>query len=237
MSILIVEDNQVALRIIETALQKQNYQTVSARTGKQALEQLVLQDNIELVITDILMPEIDGLNLIKLMKQNDEYKDIPVIVSTSVADLETVKKVGMMGVKHYIVKPIEKHQLIKKVQEVLHQQKPKVVEEKELEDTQKVVNKKTAEDDFDFDLDDDLDVVEPEKKVTVTEKEKPGTNEVSVQEVLDLLASAAPLGSAKVINTLHVLVSNSENLDKKIISDLQKKIDNELKEKMGKGLL
>ena len=119
MPILIVEDNRASGKILEINLRNNGYATLVVRNGRQALECLQSTPDIELVITDIMMPEMNGLELLRAMKEHAEWKEIPVIMSTVIADSETVKKAAGMGCREYLAKPIIPAQLIQKVRKAL----------------------------------------------------------------------------------------------------------------------
>ncbi len=124
MSILVVEDNPVSAKIIEFNLAKKGHETKVVQSGKEALECLESMPEIQLVITDIMMPEMDGLELLAKIKERPEWMDIPVIMCTFLADMETVRKAIEAGCRHYILKPIKASQLLEKVEEALVQEKP-----------------------------------------------------------------------------------------------------------------
>jgi CheY-like chemotaxis protein len=119
MTIMIAEDNRASAKILEISLRNDGYASFIARNGKEALECLQSMPDIELVITDIMMPEMDGLELLRTMKEHAEWKEIPVIMFTALADLETVKKAAGMGCREYLTKPIIPAQLIQKVRKAL----------------------------------------------------------------------------------------------------------------------
>lgn len=119
MSILIVDDNRVSLKIIELNLRKHRYKTITTKSGKEAFEILLSNREIRLVIADIMMPEMDGLELLERMKKNHELESIPVIICTALKDIETVQKAIRLGCRHYITKPVNPGQLQQKVCEVL----------------------------------------------------------------------------------------------------------------------
>lgn len=124
MTILIVEDNPVSAKMLELNLRKNGYRAVVANDAAGAIEQLGKLNDIQLVITDIIMPEMSGLELIKLMKDKSEWHDIPIIVSTCLADIDTVKSAVELGCKHYLVKPIKEDLLLQKVKAALMTEKP-----------------------------------------------------------------------------------------------------------------
>jgi len=132
MSILIVEDCEMSGKILEVNLQKLNYQTIVAHNGKEALECLSHVPEIQLVIMDIMMPEINGLELLAKVKRTPEWKDIPVIMCTSLADAETIRKAMCMGSEYYLMKPIKPKMLQQKVAEVLRNDKAVLYDENQI---------------------------------------------------------------------------------------------------------
>ena len=93
MSILIVDDNPVTVRLFTHMLCEQGYQTVGVGSGKDALAMLSTTQNIQLIITDYMMPEMDGLELIEKVRALPACANIPILVASARADLETIKRV------------------------------------------------------------------------------------------------------------------------------------------------
>jgi len=121
MAILIVEDNPISAKLMEHSLKKLNYQTVTASNGKDALD--ILSDNatIALVVTDVMMPEMDGLELLKRIKNSSIYSHMPVILCTVLRDKDSIKQAAMLGCNHYLAKPYQINDLRTKVAECLRQ--------------------------------------------------------------------------------------------------------------------
>jgi CheY-like chemotaxis protein len=126
MSILIVEDNPVNARLLALMLNAQRYQTVVAGNGKEALATLSKTQDIQLIITDYMMPEMDGLEFIVKVRALPAFNDIPIIVASAHADLETVKRVQGLQCDGFLVKPIDKKDLIKRVEHLMRSQ-PRVL--------------------------------------------------------------------------------------------------------------
>ena len=118
MSILIVDDNPINLKILEYNLNKRQYETIITTTGKEALKHLNASPGIQLVITDIVMPEMNGLELLREMKKKPELKEIPVIICSSKQDKKTVKKAARLGCDHYMAKPVNIKSLLKKISKI-----------------------------------------------------------------------------------------------------------------------
>ena len=131
MSILIAEDNDISAEILGHNLRQQNYQAVRVRSGLEALDALKQDATIQLVIADIKMPEMDGMELLRRMKENPTFKKIPVILCTAMADAEHVRRACALGCRHYLVKPIQRSTLLQKVAEALGEN-PQTLLDKEL---------------------------------------------------------------------------------------------------------
>ncbi len=127
MSILIVEDNPVSVKVLDLNLRKQGYQTIMAKSAPEALE--ILDDNpeINLILSDIMMPGMNGLQLLEKIKANPVTRDIPIIMCTALADGDIVKHAVALGCKYYVVKPLNIGQVLAKVREALREVKPVLV--------------------------------------------------------------------------------------------------------------
>ncbi|MEK7237464.1 MAG: response regulator [Nitrospirota bacterium] len=122
MPILIVEDNPVNARLLVLMLKSHGYQTVVAGNGKEALATLSETPDIQLIITDYMMPEMDGLEFIVKVRALPTWSPIPILVASAHADLDTVKRVQGLQCDSFLVKPIDKKQLIKRVEHLLQSQ-------------------------------------------------------------------------------------------------------------------
>ncbi len=103
-TILAVDDSATARKFISVALSIQGFVVVTACDGMDALEKLPNQQ-VDLVITDLNMPHMDGFELITALRENPHYKDLPVIVLTSLNDEESKGRSAGVGANSYIVKP------------------------------------------------------------------------------------------------------------------------------------
>jgi CheY-like chemotaxis protein len=119
MSILIIEDNPVNARLLALILNAEGYQTVVAGNGKKALATMSETPDLQLIITDYMMPEMDGLEFIEKVRALPAFNSVPIIVTSAHADLDTVKRVQSLHCDGFLVKPIDKIQLIKRVEQLL----------------------------------------------------------------------------------------------------------------------
>lgn len=110
-TILAVDDSSTVRKFVSVALTMQGFTVVTACDGMDALEKLPNQ-LVDLVITDLNMPNMDGFELIKALRENPAYKDLPVVILTSLTDDVSKERGVELGVNSYLVKPfsIEKIQ-------------------------------------------------------------------------------------------------------------------------------
>jgi len=117
-TVLIVEDSRAMRGLIRaTVEQMPGFATVEAGSGFDALKTLPTH-SFDLIITDINMPDINGLELISFVKGHPQYKDIPLIVVSTERSEEDKKRGLALGASGYIVKPFkgdELQELVKKV--------------------------------------------------------------------------------------------------------------------------
>ena len=113
--IVAVDDSNVVLKMIKNVLDKE-YELHPFLTGKRALEYMVQKDKIpDLIILDIEMPEMNGYEVLERIKKMDHLEGVPVIFLTANNQKKQVIKAVTGGVKDYVVKPIDKDVLTKKI--------------------------------------------------------------------------------------------------------------------------
>jgi len=121
---MIVEDSPTTAKLIEVLLKKKNYDTLKFNSVNEALKLLFSSHDVDLVITDINMPGVDGVTFIKALRSSTLTVDIPIIVCSSESEAILVKQVISMGCKHYLIKPVQPLLLLTKVAEVLNERIP-----------------------------------------------------------------------------------------------------------------
>ncbi|NIA29813.1 MAG: response regulator [Actinobacteria bacterium] len=112
--IFIVDDVAKNLQVLGTILKRQNYKIAFATNGKQALENI---NNIspDLILLDVMMPELDGFEVCKRLKADEKTKDIPVIFLTAKTEIEDVVNGFELGAVDYVTKPFNATELLARV--------------------------------------------------------------------------------------------------------------------------
>ncbi len=104
-TILIVEDNELNMKLFNDLLESHGYRVVQTRDGLSALD-LARQHKPDLILMDIQLPEVSGIEVTKWLKEDDELKAIPVIAVTAFAMKGDEQKIREGGCEAYISKPI-----------------------------------------------------------------------------------------------------------------------------------
>jgi DNA-binding response OmpR family regulator len=116
MKILIVEDNQLILKVIETKLKKEGYDVIGCENGKEAIERIT--DSLpDLVITDIMLPYNSGLEIVNFVKVKLQ-KSIPVIVLSGLGQEKTIEEAFKLGADDYMTKPFNLSELLMRIRRV-----------------------------------------------------------------------------------------------------------------------
>jgi two-component system, chemotaxis family, chemotaxis protein CheY len=117
-SILIVDDSASVRQVVSIALKQKGYDVIEGADGKDALTKLTGQ-KVHLIISDVNMPNMDGISLVKAVKAMPAYKFTPIVMLTTESQ-EAKKKEGQMaGAKAWIVKPFRPDQLLDVVQKLV----------------------------------------------------------------------------------------------------------------------
>lgn len=103
-TILVVDDSSTVRKFVSVSLSMQGFQVVTACDGMDALEKLPTQ-KIDLVITDLNMPNMDGFELIKSLRESPAYKELPIVILTSLSDSLSKERSVELGVHSFLRKP------------------------------------------------------------------------------------------------------------------------------------
>ena len=118
--ILVIEDNQLLLKMINFILNKNGYNVTTAETGKEAIQALE-QGQFDLIITDLMLPYANGFEIIDRIKLNKEQRPIPVIIISAVINEDTITAGFECGADDYIKKPFTPGELLSRVNRSINQ--------------------------------------------------------------------------------------------------------------------
>ena len=121
--ILVVEDNADEANLIKMILEPEGYEVAIASNGNEGLEKIE-SDSPDLVVLDVMMPELDGFAMCSKLRESPEHRAIPVILLTAVAKRITDTKYPLDGVlranaQEYLEKPVKPEELIETVAQLL----------------------------------------------------------------------------------------------------------------------
>jgi putative nucleotidyltransferase with HDIG domain len=140
--ILVVDDEEAIREVVATLLEAQGYQCTVVENGRAALEKF-LGDSHDLVVSDIVMPEMDGLKLLEKVRANNQ--DVPVIMVTAMHDISTALEAIRHGAYDYILKPFEKDQLYLSVRRALEHRRLVRENRNYQRNLEKLVEERTAQ--------------------------------------------------------------------------------------------
>ena len=122
-TILVIDDEKDLIKLIDLHLSKEGYLVIGAKNGIEGLD-IALKHKPDLILLDIMMPKLDGLEVCKRLKSATETSRIPVVMLTAKAQ-ETDKVIGLeLGADDYITKPFSPRELVARVKAVLRRSEP-----------------------------------------------------------------------------------------------------------------
>jgi CheY-like chemotaxis protein/CRP-like cAMP-binding protein len=118
-SILIIDDHDEIRENIAEILSLGGYKTLTAENGKRGIE-VAVKEKPDLIVCDIMMPELDGYGVLHLLRKNPETEEIPLIFLTAKAERSDLRKGMEMGADDYVTKPFEELELMNAIESRLH---------------------------------------------------------------------------------------------------------------------
>ena len=120
--ILIVDDEPNIVRTLKDRLEMNDYNVITATNGKEGLEQAV-DEKPDIILLDVIMPVMDGLEMLEAMSRTSECEDISVIMLTARSQTQDIARAKACGIEDYIVKPFDLSELLEKIEGVVEQRK------------------------------------------------------------------------------------------------------------------
>ncbi len=141
--ILVVDDEEPIREVVCAMLQNASYRCEQACSGSEALRILRDDSNFQLVLTDLMMPELDGVGLLEKLRK--QHEDLPVVMVTAVHDISVALAAIRNGAYDYLLKPFERDQLLAVVQRALEANRLRVENRTYQSNLEALVNQRTAE--------------------------------------------------------------------------------------------
>lgn len=116
--IMAVDDSESIRQMVAFSLEQGGYRIIEAKNGKKALKMLNDQ-KIDMIITDLDMPKMDGISLIKQVRSMDEHQKTPILILTTQSDGATKEQARALGANGWIIKPFKPKQLLAVVEKFL----------------------------------------------------------------------------------------------------------------------
>lgn len=117
--ILIVEDDQILVKMYKTKFELEGYEVEAAYEGKEGLEKLE-QFSPDLILLDLAMPEMDGFEFLKNLAKKERWEKIPVVILTNLGQESDIKKAKELGAKDYLIKVnLTPKEVVKKIKKYL----------------------------------------------------------------------------------------------------------------------
>jgi two-component system chemotaxis response regulator CheY len=117
--ILVVDDSKTIRNLVTFVLKAEGFKVTMAEDGLDAIEKLTTIGSVDLILSDINMPRMDGFTFIKTIRQQDAYKDIPIIVLSTEGQEQDIQKGISLGANLYMVKPAQPEKMVRNIKMIL----------------------------------------------------------------------------------------------------------------------
>ena len=102
-TVMVVDDAPMARTVVCRLLQREGYRTMTVDSGRNALH--ALEEAVpDLILLDVIMPELDGLELLEILHAHPQWRALPVVMMTSVSDTHTIHRAEQLGAKEFLIK-------------------------------------------------------------------------------------------------------------------------------------
>ena len=113
-TVLVVDDVPTNVMLVQAILKKEGYTLLTTDSGAKALR-IAQERHPNLILLDIMMPEMDGYEVLQHLKSNPETNNIPVIIMSALSDMQSIVKGYQLGATEYVTKPFQREELVKRV--------------------------------------------------------------------------------------------------------------------------
>ncbi|MFH1613870.1 MAG: response regulator [Planctomycetota bacterium] len=116
--ILVIDDEPNIVQTLQDRLEMNDYLVITAGNGKEGLEK-ALAEKPNVVLLDVIMPVMDGHEMLERLRSSDDGKDIPVIMLTARSQTQDIARAHNAGIEDYVVKPFDLSELLEKIERIL----------------------------------------------------------------------------------------------------------------------
>jgi DNA-binding response OmpR family regulator len=116
--ILLVDDSETVLMMEQMILKKDRYQVITAKNGKEGVQK-ALETRPDLILMDVIMPEMNGFDAVRCLRQQTATHSVPIVMVTTKAEAESMETGYESGCSDYVTKPIDSTELLTKVRSIL----------------------------------------------------------------------------------------------------------------------
>jgi two-component system chemotaxis response regulator CheY len=113
--ILIVDDSKTVRNLVSFIIKREGYKVTVAEDGLDGLEKLFSADKIDLIISDVNMPRMDGFTFIKQVREQEAYKDLPIMVLSTEGRPQDIDLGMKLGANLYMVKPAQPEKMVQNI--------------------------------------------------------------------------------------------------------------------------
>lgn len=117
--ILIVDDSKTIRNLVAFIMKKEGFKVTMAEDGMDGLEKLYSADRIDLIVSDINMPRMDGFTFIKTVREQEAYRDVPIVVLSTEGKEKDIQQGLQLGANLYMVKPAQPDKMVKNIRMLL----------------------------------------------------------------------------------------------------------------------
>ena len=144
-TILVVDDIRIIRHLVKVNLELEGYRVNEAENGEDALRR-IKEDRPDLVLLDVVMPYLDGFQVLRQLRQDEDFRDLPVIMLTSCAEETDQIKGWELGISDFVAKPFNPNALVNVVNRVLQESGSEKISEKRSREIAKLKMVRTIKD-------------------------------------------------------------------------------------------
>ncbi len=120
--ILVIDDEPNIVQTLQDRLEMNDYKVITAMDGKAGLEKAT-SEQPDIILLDVIMPIMDGLEMLERLRKNESTRKIPVIMLTARSQSQDITRANSYGIEDYVVKPFDLSELLEKIEAILESKK------------------------------------------------------------------------------------------------------------------